>query len=60
MNDPQVVDEAFNNGDGAFTSVMRNVMVWQHPEPHQRVRNLVKAAFTPACDRDGGGRSPNA
>jgi cytochrome P450 len=47
VNDPQVVDEAFSNGDGAFTSVMRNVMVWQHPEPHQRVRNLVKAAFTP-------------
>jgi cytochrome P450 len=47
VNDPQVVDEAFSNGDGAFTRVMRNVMVWQHPEPHQRVRNLVKAAFTP-------------
>jgi cytochrome P450 len=47
VNDPQVVEEAFSNGDGAFTDVMRNVMVWQHPEPHQRVRNLVKAAFTP-------------
>jgi cytochrome P450 len=47
VNDPRVVDEAFSSGDGAFTSVMRNVMVWQHPEPHQRVRNLVKAAFTP-------------
>jgi pimeloyl-[acyl-carrier protein] synthase len=46
VNDPSVVDEAFCHGDGAFTNVMRNVMVWQHPEPHQRVRNLVKAAFT--------------
>ena len=26
---------------------MRNVMIWQEPEPHQRVRNLVKSAFTP-------------
>lgn len=46
VNDPQVVDEAFDHGDGAFTTVMRNVMIWQQPEPHQRVRNLVKAAFT--------------
>src|SRR5258707_805974 len=37
VNDPQVVDQAFSNGDGGFTSLMRNVMVWQHPEPHQRV-----------------------
>jgi cytochrome P450 len=47
VNDPRVVDEAFSNGDGSFTSVMRDLMVWQEPEPHQRVRNLVKAAFTP-------------
>jgi len=47
VNDPQVVDEAFNHGDGAFHRVMKNVMIWQEPEPHQRVRNLVKAAFTP-------------
>jgi cytochrome P450 len=47
VNDPAVVDEAFTKGDGAFTEVMRNMMVWQEPEPHQRVRNLVKAAFTP-------------
>ena len=46
VNDPQVVEEAFNHGDGAFRNVMRNVMLWQAPEPHQRVRNLVKAAFT--------------
>jgi cytochrome P450 len=46
VNDPQVVEEAFNHGDGSFTNVMRNVMVWQEPEPHQRVRNLVKSAFT--------------
>jgi cytochrome P450 len=47
VNDPKVVDEAFTHGDGAFADVMRNVMIWQHPEPHQRVRNLVKSAFTP-------------
>jgi cytochrome P450 len=47
VNDPRVVDEAFAHGDGSFTEVMRNVMIWQEPEPHQRVRNLVKAAFTP-------------
>ncbi len=47
VNDPQVVDEAFMKGDGSFTQIMRDVMVWQHPDPHQRVRNLVKAAFTP-------------
>jgi cytochrome P450 len=47
VNDPRVVDEAFDHGDGSFTSVMRNVMIWQEPEPHQRVRNLVKSAFTP-------------
>jgi cytochrome P450 len=46
VNDPAVVDQAFAHGDGAFTDVMRDVMVWQEPEPHQRVRNLVKAAFT--------------
>jgi cytochrome P450 len=46
VNDPAVVDQAFGHGDGAFTDVMRNVMVWQTPEPHQRVRNVVKAAFT--------------
>ena len=46
VNDPKVVDESFSNGDGAFTGVMRDLMVWQEPEPHQRVRNLVKAAFT--------------
>src|SRR5438552_10097102 len=47
VNDPAVVDEAFTKGDGAFTEVMRNMMVWQEPEPHQRARNLVKSAFTP-------------
>jgi cytochrome P450 len=47
VNDPAVVDMAFNNGDGSFYDVMKNVMLWQEPEPHQRVRNLVKAAFTP-------------
>lgn len=47
VNDPAVVEMAFNNGDGSFKSVMANVMIWQEPEPHQRVRNLVKSAFTP-------------
>jgi pimeloyl-[acyl-carrier protein] synthase len=47
VNDPAVIDEAFTHGDGSWTDVMRNVLIWQHPEPHQRVRNLVKAAFTP-------------
>ena len=47
VNNPQVIDEAFNHGDGSFTGVMRDVMLWQEPEPHQRVRNLVKSAFTP-------------
>ena len=47
VNDPAVVEMAFNNGAGSFKSVMANVMIWQEPEPHQRVRNLVKAAFTP-------------
>jgi len=46
VNDPAVVDLAFNNGDGSFTRVMRNVMIWQEPDAHQRVRNILKAAFT--------------
>src|SRR5437879_12723991 len=46
VNDPQVVDAAFGHGDGTFTDVMRNVMIWQQPDAHQRVRNLVKATFT--------------
>jgi cytochrome P450 len=46
VNDPQVVEQGYTKGDGAFTRVMRNFMVWQEPDPHQRVRNLVKAAFT--------------
>ena len=47
VNDPAVVDVAFNNGDGSFRQVMADVMVWQEPAPHQRVRNLVKSTFTP-------------
>ncbi len=47
VNDPAVVDEAFSHGDGAFARVMRNVMVWRKPEAHMRLRNLVRAAFTP-------------
>jgi pimeloyl-[acyl-carrier protein] synthase len=49
VNDPQVVEQAFSNGDGSFTRVMRNVMIWQEPDAHQRVRNLVKSAFTKAA-----------
>ncbi len=47
VNNPAVIDQAFTHGDGSFTGVMRDVMLWNHPEPHQRVRNLVKTAFTP-------------
>jgi pimeloyl-[acyl-carrier protein] synthase len=47
VTDPSVVDEAFSHGDGAFTNVMRNVMVWRRPEDHRRIRNLVRMAFTP-------------
>jgi cytochrome P450 len=47
VNDPKVVELAFNNGDGSFKGVMADVMVFQEPEPHQRVRNLVKSTFTP-------------
>jgi cytochrome P450 len=47
VNDPAVIDEAFTHGDGAFTSVMRNVMIWRKPDAHMRIRNLVRAAFTP-------------
>lgn len=47
VNDPAVVEEAFHHTDGAFYDVMRNVMIWQNPEPHQRVRSLVWRAFTP-------------
>jgi cytochrome P450 len=47
VNDPAVVDQAFTHGDGSWTDVMRNVLIWQNPEPHQRVRNLIKSTFTP-------------
>jgi hypothetical protein len=52
VNDPRVLDSVFNHGDGAFTSVMRNVLTWQPVEPHARMRNLIMTAFTPrAIDR---------
>ena len=47
VNDPAVVDDAFTHGDGSWTGVMRNVLIWQHPTPHQRVRNVIKSTFTP-------------
>jgi pimeloyl-[acyl-carrier protein] synthase len=47
VNDPAVIDEAFAHGDGSFTEVMRNVMAWREPEDHARLRDLVRAAFTP-------------
>jgi pimeloyl-[acyl-carrier protein] synthase len=47
VNDPTVIDEAFSNGDGGFTNVMRNVMGWLEPDAHARIRNLVRVAFTP-------------
>src|SRR5687768_54241 len=31
VNDPAVVPQAFDHGDGAFTNVMRDVMLWQEP-----------------------------
>src|SRR3954471_6705791 len=47
VNDPKVLDSAFNHGDGGFTSVMRNVLTWQQVEPHLRMRTLIMSAFTP-------------
>ena len=47
VNDPAVVDDAFAHGDGAFTNAMRQVMVWRKPDAHQRIRSLVRSAFTP-------------
>ncbi len=47
VNDPAVVDDAFTHGDGSWTDVMRNVLIWQQVEPHQRVRNVIKSTFTP-------------
>ena len=47
VNDPAVVDEAFTHGDGTFTKVMSEVMVWRKPDDHRRIRNLVRSAFTP-------------
>jgi cytochrome P450 len=47
VNDPRVVDEAFNHGDGAFYQAMRNTMVFAEASPHQRLRTLVVRAFTP-------------
>ncbi len=47
VNDPAVVDDAFTHGDGTWTGVMRNVLIWQHPAAHQRVRNVIKSTFTP-------------
>lgn len=29
VNDPQVIEEAFSHGDGTFTGIMRDVMLWQ-------------------------------
>jgi cytochrome P450 len=47
VNDPAVVEEAFHHTDGPFYDVMRHVMVFLEPEPHQRIRRLVWRAFTP-------------
>ncbi|HVM66448.1 MAG TPA: cytochrome P450 [Acidimicrobiales bacterium] len=47
VNDPQVVDQAFNHGDGTFYNVMRNAMLFLDSPSHQRVRSLVVRAFTP-------------
>jgi len=47
VNDPRVLDSAFNHGDGGFTSVMRGALSWQQVEPHQRMRSIIMSAFTP-------------
>jgi hypothetical protein len=47
VNDPRVVDEAFNNGDGAFYGVMKNAMLFMDAASHVRIRALVVRAFTP-------------
>jgi cytochrome P450 len=47
VNDPRVVDQAFNHGDGTFYNVMRNAMLLLDSPSHQRVRSLVVRAFTP-------------
>ncbi len=47
VNDPRVVDQAFNHGDGAFYNVMRNAMLFLDSPSHLRIRSLVVRAFTP-------------
>ena len=47
VNDPAVVDHAFNHGDGAFYSVMKNTMIFLESQSHERIRKLVVRAFTP-------------
>jgi cytochrome P450 len=47
VNDPRVVDQAFNHGDGTFYKVMGNAMLFLDSPSHQRVRSLVVRAFTP-------------
>jgi cytochrome P450 len=47
VNDPKVVDTAFNHGDGSFYSVMKNAMIFADVDSHKRMRKLVVRAFTP-------------
>lgn len=47
VNDPKVVDSAFNHGDGAFYGVMRNTMLFTDAASHKRIRSLVVRVFTP-------------
>src|SRR5262249_1800269 len=47
VNDPKVLDSAFNHGDGGFTGVMRGALSWQPVAPHARMRHLIMSAFTP-------------
>ena len=52
VNDPKVLESAFNHGDGSFRSVMRGALSCQPIEPHRRMRDLIMSAFTPrAMDR---------
>ena len=60
VNDPQVVDEAFNNGDGSFTRVMRNVMIWQEPERAPARPQPPQGGVHARRPSPSGARSPSA
>ncbi len=49
VNDPAVVDHAFNHGDGSFYGVMKNTMIFLDSPSHERIRKLVVRTFTPGA-----------